>query len=84
MAKNSVISDIDVGGFDAEQGGYITCVPVSAALLSGDLVGLVVKASASRAENPGFDSRFRRDLSWTSHTSDLETGTQVTTLPSTW
>ena len=27
------------------------------------LVGLVVKASASRAEDPGFKSRLRRDLS---------------------
>ena len=26
------------------------------------LVGLVVKASASRAEDPGFDSRLRRDF----------------------
>ena len=27
------------------------------------LVGLVVTASASRAEDPGFDSRLRRDFS---------------------
>ena len=27
------------------------------------LVGLVVKASASRAEDPGFESRWRRDFS---------------------
>ena len=27
------------------------------------LVGLVVKASASRAEGPGFESRLRRDFS---------------------
>ena len=27
------------------------------------LVGLVVKASTSRAEDPGFESRFRRDFS---------------------
>ena len=27
------------------------------------LVGLVVKASASRAEDPGFDSHLRRDFS---------------------
>ena len=33
------------------------------------LVGLVVKALASRAEDPGFDSRLRRgDFSWSSHT----------------
>ena len=28
----------------------------------GRLVGLVVKASASRAEGPGFESRLRRDF----------------------
>ena len=27
------------------------------------LVGLVIKASASRAEDPGFESRFRQDFS---------------------
>ena len=31
-------------------------------LLWDRLVGLVVKASASRAEDPGFDSRLRRDF----------------------
>ena len=31
-------------------------------LLLGRLVGLVVKASASRAEDPGFESRLRRDF----------------------
>ena len=36
------------------------------------LVGLVVKVSASRAANPGFDSRLRRDFSGSSHTSDLK------------
>ena len=30
--------------------------------LSDRLVGLMVKASASRAEDPGFKSRFRRDF----------------------
>ena len=29
---------------------------------SDRLVGLVVKASASRAEDPGFESRLRRDF----------------------
>ena len=49
------------------------------------LVGLVVKALALRAEDPGFDSRLRRgDFSWSSHTSDLKIGTPVATLPSTW
>ena len=48
------------------------------------IVGLVVKASASRAENPGFESRLRRDFSGSSHTSDLKIGTPVATLPSAW
>ena len=41
------------------------------------LVGLMVKASASRVEDPGFESRLRRDFSWSSHSSDLEIGTPV-------
>ena len=48
------------------------------------LDGLVVKASASRAEDPGFESRFRRDFSGSSHTSELQTGTPVATLPGAW
>ena len=48
------------------------------------LAGLVVKASASGAEDPGFESRLRRDFSGWSHTSDLKIGTQVATLPGTW
>ena len=49
------------------------------------LVGLVVKGSASGAEDPDFDSRLRRgDFSGSSHTSDLENGTPVVTLPGTW
>ena len=36
------------------------------------LFGLVVKASTSRAGDPGFDSRFHRgDLSRSGHTSDF-------------
>ena len=41
------------------------------------LVGLVVK----RAEDPGFESRLRRDFPGSSHTTDLEIGTPVATLP---
>ena len=48
------------------------------------LVGLVVKASASRAEDPGFESRLRRDFSGSSHTSDSKIGTPVATLPGVW
>ena len=39
------------------------------------LVGLVVQASASRGEDPGFDSRLRRDFSRSNHTSDFKIGT---------
>ena len=48
------------------------------------LVGLVVKASASRAEGPGFESRLRRDFFGASHTNDLKIGTPVATLPGAW
>ena len=48
------------------------------------LVGLVDKASASKAEGPGFESRLRRDFSGSSHTSDLNIGTPVATLPGAW
>ena len=47
-------------------------------------VGLVVKASASRAEGPGFESRSRRDFTGLSHTRDLNIGTPVVTLPAAW
>ena len=44
-----------------------------------------VTASASRAEDPGFDSRLRRgDSSGWSPTSDLESGTPVATLSGAW
>ena len=42
------------------------------------------KAYASRAEDPGFESRLRRDFSGSSHTSDLKIGTSVATLPGAW
>ena len=48
------------------------------------LAGLVVKVSGSRAENPGFESRLRRDFSGSSHTSDLKIGTPVATMPGAW
>ena len=44
------------------------------------LHGLVVKSSASRAEDPGFESGF----SGSSHTSDFKIGTPVATLPGAW
>ena len=45
------------------------------------LVGLVVKASASGAEVPGFESRLRWNFSESSHTNDLKIGTPVAALP---
>ena len=43
------------------------------------------RASASRAEGPGFESRLRRDFFLgSSHTSDLKIGTPVATLPGAW
>ena len=47
--------------------------------------GLVVKASASGVEDQEFDSHLCcGDFSRSSHTSDLEIETRVTTLPSAW
>ena len=48
------------------------------------LVGLVVKASVPRGEDPGFESPLHPDCSGSSHTSDLKIGTPVTNLPGTW
>ena len=48
------------------------------------LAGLVVKASASGAEDPGFESRLRRNFSGSCHTSDFKTGTPVATMPGAW
>ena len=56
--------------------------PRSAALLR--LVGPVVQASDSGAEDPGFESRLRRNLSGLSHTSHLKIGTPVAILPGAW
>ena len=48
------------------------------------LVGRVVKASASRAEDAGFESLLRPDFSGSSHTSDFKIGPPVATLPGAW
>ena len=53
-------------------------------LLWHRLVGLVVKASASGAEDSGFESRLPRDFSGSSRTSDFKIGTPVATLPGAW
>ena len=46
----------------------------------------MAKASASRAEDPRFKSRLRRDffLGGSSHTSDFKIDTPVDTLPGAW
>ena len=48
------------------------------------LVGLVVKASVSRAEDPGFQSRLRQEFSGSGHISDFKIGTPVAILPGAW
>ena len=48
------------------------------------LVGLVVKASTSGAEDPGFESHLRKDFSRSSNISDLKIGAPVATLPGSW
>ena len=48
------------------------------------LLGIVVQASAWRAEDPGFESHLRRGFSGSSHTSDLKIGTPVASLPGAW
>ena len=55
-------------------------------LQGGDrLDGLVVKASASRAEDPGFDFRLScGNFSGSSPISDLKIGIHVATLPGAW
>ena len=67
---------------------WLLIIPEHEVCISGTedhLVFLVVKASASRAKDPGFDFRLRGgDFSGSSHTSDLEIGTRVATLPGAW
>ena len=49
------------------------------------LIGLVVKASALRLEDQGFESCLCQDFSGSSHSNDLKTGTlPVATLPGAW
>ena len=47
-----------LGFGDNQVGGLVQAVPT----VNNRLVGLVVKASASRAEGPGFESRLRWDF----------------------
>ena len=67
-----------------ERGKVLLWCLITVVVVAYRLVGLVVKASASGAEDPGFESRLRRDFSGSSHTSDLNIGTPVATLPGAW
>ena len=58
--------------------------PVCSSPLHDRLAGQVVKASASGAEDPGFESHLRRDFCGSSHTSDLKIGALVAILPGAW
>ena len=57
------------------------CVWISLSLSLHRLIGLVVRTSASRAEDPGFESRLCEDFFRPSHISDSKIGTPVATLP---
>ena len=64
--KNPVASGIRTRGLPLDQGKLGLAEaggdPVSQSPSRDRLVGLVVKASASRAGGPGFESRLRRDF----------------------
>ena len=63
----------------------ITCsFQVLISLVHNHLVGLVVKVSASIAEDPGFKSRLRQDFFRVKSYRDLKIGTPVATLPGAW
>ena len=64
----------------------LNCRPVNVSVqyARDRLAGLVVKASASRVEDQGFESRLRGDISGSSHTRDLKIGTPAATLPGAW
>ena len=72
--KNNGYLEIGWSGFNSSDLPWRLPAPLS----HDRLVGLVAKASASRAVDPGFESRLRRDIfSETSHTSDVKIGTPV-------
>ena len=82
-----------VGGGEGEGDGWFVAFFTSLQHRLGDnrgdrlgdrIAGLEVKPSAPGAEDPGFESRLRRDVSWSIHTSDLKIGTSVATPPGAW
>ena len=59
------------GDYDTEETWVKTVMKDAVSLTSSRLVGLAVKASASKAEDLGFDSRLScGDFCGSSHTSD--------------
>ena len=60
LCRDRVV-DVTGGGVDGCVGG--DAVMSAFTVVNDCLVGLVVKASALRAEGPGFESRLRRDFS---------------------
>ena len=60
-ARDGITLQVMVG--DARCNGYHVCFPSLPPTLDR-LVGLVVEASASRAEDPGFESSLRREFFW--------------------
>ena len=63
----------------------ITTTTTTTTTTTDRLVGLVLKASASREEDPGFESRLRREFSGVESDQWLKKiGTPVATLPSAW
>ena len=79
--KQSPTIDVDTVLQEASRGRGVVYPTLRA---PARLAGLVVKASASGEEDPGFESRLRRDFSGSTHTSDLKIATPVATLPGSW
>ena len=71
-----------MGAVQGEGGGMFCWLSHYCCLcLTDRLVGQVVKASASKAADPGFDSRFHDgDFSGSSHSSDFKISNPVATL----
>ena len=90
--SSSLVAQWYTSGSRATDTGVKPCFPWSShisdqqnyTLVVDCLAGLVVKASASGAEDPGFESRLRQNFFGLSRTSDLKIGTPVATLPGAW
>ena len=82
----SSVSSVGVVVWVAGWLGVCLCLKYPGTSLWSQTVSLakVVKASTSRAEDPGCEFRLWRDFSVLHHTSDLKIGTPVATLPDAW